>query len=171
MQTKLWDETSGTFRDYNWRTGQLSSEDTVAMAVPLFSGVATPAQAKRVAKALKTSFLKPGGLVTTTIASGQQWDAPNGWAPHQWMAYAGLKRYHQDWLADTIRTRWLRLNKSVYAKTGKLMEKYNVIDLSKRSGGGEYPSQDGFGWTNGVFRALQEKTALLNHVDRDVFQR
>jgi len=33
-------------------------------------------------------------------------------------------------------------------------EKYDVMDLSRRAGGGEYPNQDGFGWTNGVALAL-----------------
>ena len=37
--------------------------------------------------------------------------------------------------------------------TGKLMEKYNV-DEKLVAGGGEYPTQDGFGWTNGVLRRL-----------------
>jgi len=44
----------------------------------------------------------------------------------------------------------------VYANTGKLMEKYNVEDLSKEAGGGEYPAQDGFGWTNGVYLGLKK---------------
>ena len=35
-----------------------------------------------------------------------------------------------------------------------MMEKYNVEDLSLEAGGGEYPVQDGFGWTNGVYLAL-----------------
>jgi len=34
------------------------------------------------------------------------------------------------------------------------MEKYNVADTSLLSGGGEYPVQDGFGWTNGVLLKL-----------------
>jgi alpha,alpha-trehalase len=34
------------------------------------------------------------------------------------------------------------------------MEKYNVVDLTKSAGGGEYAAQDGFGWTNGVYLAL-----------------
>jgi len=29
-----------------------------------------------------------------------------------------------------------------------------VLDLSRPAGGGEYPTQDGFGWTNGVALAL-----------------
>ena len=35
-----------------------------------------------------------------------------------------------------------------------MMEKYDVVDLSRPAGGGEYPTQDGFGWTNGVALAM-----------------
>jgi alpha,alpha-trehalase len=35
-----------------------------------------------------------------------------------------------------------------------MMEKYDVVDTNKKAGGGEYPTQDGFGWTNGVALAL-----------------
>ena len=96
------------------------------------------------------TFLKEGGLVTTLDHSGQQWDAPNGWAPLQWLAVNGLLNYGYVDEAKEIMTRWLTLNEKVYANTGKMMEKYNVEDLSLLSGGGEYPTQDGFGWTNGV---------------------
>lgn len=40
-----------------------------------------------------------------------------------------------------------------YQHDGKLMEKYNVV-TSGGGSGGEYPLQDGFGWTNGVTRRL-----------------
>jgi alpha,alpha-trehalase len=33
-----------------------------------------------------------------------------------------------------------------------LVEKYVVIATGREGGGGEYPNQDGFGWTNGVMR-------------------
>jgi alpha,alpha-trehalase len=46
------------------------------------------------------------------------------------------------------------LNVKVFKETGKLMEKYDVKDVSKPAGGGEYPGQDGFGWTNGVLLKL-----------------
>jgi alpha,alpha-trehalase len=42
----------------------------------------------------------------------------------------------------------------VYADTGKLVEKYDVVTIGRKGGGGEYPTQDGFGWTNGVMRKL-----------------
>ena len=37
-----------------------------------------------------------------------------------------------------------------------MVEKYDVYDLELDAGGGEYPLQDGFGWTNGVLLKLLE---------------
>ena len=95
-------------------------------------------------------FLKPGGLVCTLRITGQQWDAPNGWAPLHWMAVRGLLNYGFQEEAVEIMNRWLAINQKVYRDEGKMMEKYNVVDTTLASGGGEYPTQDGFGWTNGV---------------------
>ena len=38
-----------------------------------------------------------------------------------------------------------------------MMEKYDVENVSLKSGGGEYPGQDGFGWTNGVYQKLSKE--------------
>ncbi len=35
-------------------------------------------------------------------------------------------------------------------------EKYNVVDPDSVSCGGEYPVQDGFGWSNGVYLAMKK---------------
>ena len=88
------------------------------------------------------------------VTTGQQWDAPNGWAPLQWITYRGLLNYGHNDLAAKIRERWATLNEKTYSATGKMMEKYNVADISLLAGGGEYPNQDGFGWTNGVYLAM-----------------
>ncbi len=121
---------------------------------PLFSGVASPEQAAGVARRIEQDFLKPGGLVTTLVDNGQQWDAPNGWAPLQWITIKGLRRYGFDALADEIKKRWISLNTDVFAREGRLIEKYDVVHTDMLGGGGEYPLQDGFGWTNGVLIAL-----------------
>ena len=102
-------------------------------------------------------LLKDGGLLSTPNLTGQQWDAPNGWAPQQWMAIKALENCNQKQLARDIATRWIKLNTEVYLRTGKLMEKYNVTDTHLEAGGGEYAGQDGFGWTNGVLLALIKK--------------
>jgi alpha,alpha-trehalase len=109
---------------------------------------------KQVAEVLKTKLLKDGGFVTSEYNTGEQWDAPNGWAPLEWMMIWGLDRCGQKNLATLAAKRWIKLNIHVYKQTGKLMEKYNVTDLNKEAGGGEYGGQDGFGWTNGVLLKL-----------------
>lgn len=149
-----WNPELGFFFDYQWEKGILASPLTMAAVFPLFFNVATQEQAQSVSEHIASSFLKPGGLVTTLTTTGQQWDAPNGWAPLQWMGYQGLKRYGMDDLAGKVRHNWLQLNQSVFAATGKMMEKYNVEDTNLKAGGGEYPNQDGFGWTNGVYLGL-----------------
>ncbi|MEO5891384.1 MAG: alpha,alpha-trehalase TreA [Ferruginibacter sp.] len=151
-----WNEQAGFFYDYNGVSKSRLNDITAAGLFPLFTGIATPEQASAVEATTKAQLLKDGGIVTTTKRSGQQWDAPNGWAPLQWISVTGLNKYGKTETAKEIAKRWLALNEKVYAATGKMMEKYNVEDITKEAGGGEYESQDGFGWTNGVYLALKK---------------
>ncbi|HTI00640.1 MAG TPA: alpha,alpha-trehalase TreF [Acidisoma sp.] len=153
----MWDAKAGDFSDYNWRRRQLTHVLSAATVVPLFFHVATDAEGKSVAKVVEAKLLAPGGILTTTSQTGQQWDAPNGWAPLQWMAVQGFRNYGEVGLAKTIATRWeARVNEG-FARDGVLVEKYNVA-AAPGSGagghGGEYALQVGFGWTNGVQAAL-----------------
>jgi alpha,alpha-trehalase len=150
-----YDPDRGFFFDLRWRSEErITDRATLAAAAPLYFGLATPEQARAVAARLERDFLKAGGFVTTTIASGQQWDSPNGWPPLQWLSIQGVRRYGRGDLADLARDRWLALNRRTYRVTGKMTEKYDVVDMSRQAGGGEYPNQDGFGWSNGVALAL-----------------
>lgn len=152
-----WNNEVGFYCDYNLVDKKVQNGITAAGLFPLFVKIATFDHASIVADNTEAYLLKKGGLVTTTVNTGQQWDAPNGWAPLQWIAFMGLHNYRCHELADEIARRWLALNESVFRETGKLMEKYNVEDLDKPAGGGEYPGQDGFGWTNGIYIALKYK--------------
>lgn len=152
-----WSGAKGWYTDYNLVTKQQSPELTLGGMHPFFIGLADTAQMKKAAVLMRNSFLKAGGAVTTLKNTGEQWDAPNGWAPLEWVTIIGLDNYGQKELAKEVASRWVELNKKVYTATGKLMEKYDVVDINKPAGGGEYPSQDGFGWTNGVLLALIKK--------------
>src|SRR5207237_489082 len=72
----------------------------------------------------------------------------------EWLAIEGVRRYGRSDLADNAARRWLTLLERTYHATGSMKEKYDVVHLNKKAGGGEYPTQDGFGWTNGVALAL-----------------
>ncbi|MEO6917653.1 MAG: alpha,alpha-trehalase TreF [Collimonas sp.] len=154
VQKYLWDEAAGHYVDYQWIKQQSTNRPSAATLYPLFVGLATPEQAARVAEWVSKKLLKPYGVVTTPVDSGQQWDAPNGWAPLQWIAVDGLNRYGQTVLARDIATRWMGKVQQGYGNSGKLVEKYDVMGSGAEAGGGEYALQDGFGWTNGVAMQL-----------------
>lgn len=153
IQKYCWDQKEGFYFDYHFRERRVTRRYSLAGAYPLFIPIADEQQCRLVADNLEEKFLQPGGLATTPYQTGQQWDFPNGWAPLQWIAFQGLIQSPADLssLAEKIRGRWTSNNEKVYAETGKMMEKYNVADTSTNAGGGEYPNQDGFGWTNGVY--------------------
>jgi alpha,alpha-trehalase len=156
----LWNASQKRFGDWLLDTGKPSSVLSSAALYPLFVGMAKPAQARLMAATTRESLLGKGGLRTTNLRTGQQWDAPNGWAPLQWVAIAGLRRYGEEALAQDIAARWLRTVRRTYLETGKMLEKYDVEEV-RAGGGGEYPLQDGFGWTNGVTSAIIEEYPQL----------
>ena len=159
ISDRFFDDTLGYFCDVEIATGQTVPLTTAAGMFALYAGAATPLQAKRAAAHMEKHLLTSGGLLTTDINSGQQWDAPNSWAPLQWIAVQGLRRYGLNDLAETLRTRWLATCDAVFHASGKFIEKYNVLDPLATSGGGEYAVQDGFGWSNGVYLDfLEDKT-------------
>jgi alpha,alpha-trehalase len=160
IQHYCWNEKEGYYFDYDFITGNQKHTLTLSGVTPLFFKLATAEQASRVAVLIKEIFLQPGGVVTTLETTGQQWDAPNGWAPLQWLTIIGLENYGFSELANSIAQSWIQLNSTVFKRTGKLMEKYNVIDTHLEAGGGEYDGQDGFGWTNGVLLALIAKYGM-----------
>ena len=159
IQKYCWDTTREFYGDYNFHHGGHTGVLSLAGVFPLYARIATKQQADAVASKIKTDFLQQGGLMTTLLETGQQWDGANGWAPLHWVVIEGLRNYGHHELANEIKTRWIHLNTKVYADKQKLVEKYNVKDSVGLGGGGEYPLQDGFGWTNGVLAALLAEDA------------
>jgi alpha,alpha-trehalase len=159
-----WHEERGAYFDYDWVRDAPRTELTAATVTPLFVDLSTQAQATAVAATCRAKLLAPGGFATTLASSGEQWDRPNGWAPLQWLAVCAFERTGHRSLAKSIRSRWLRTVGELFCREAKVVEKYALReDPDQRTaggGGGEYPLQDGFGWTNGVTRHwLEEKPA------------
>lgn len=153
----FWDSKQGWYADYDWQKAAVRPQLTAAALFPLYLQVATDDRANLTATAVQTHLVKEGGLVTTNINNGQQWDAPNGWAPLQWVAVEGLNHYGKQALAKDIGMRFLQNVQQTYDKDHKLVEKYVVEGKGLGGGGGgEYPLQDGFGWTNGVTLKLMD---------------
>lgn len=149
--TYFWNAQEQYFFDYQFKDQNTTDRWSMAGVLPLFTEIANAEQARLVKEQIEKKFLKDGGLVTTIYHTNEQWDAPNGWAPLQYLGVKGLLNYQYDSLAKNIAERWMLVNENVYTNTGKMLEKYNVEDIHLTSGGGEYPTQDGFGWSNGVY--------------------
>ncbi len=165
MEKYFWNEEKGFYTDFDFVTQKISDVISAAGFFPMaliknFDTKAATIKTAKIATTVKNSLLKPGGIVSSETNNGLQWDAPNGWAPQQWMAVIGLENFGLNDLAKDVAKRWTSLNKKVFENTGKLTEKYNVVDMSLQTGGGEYPNLDGFGWTNGVYLALVKKFKL-----------
>ncbi|BBT91147.1 alpha,alpha-trehalase [Enterobacter mori] len=150
IESHLWNEKEGWYADYDLKSKKVRNQLTAAALFPLYVKAAAQDRADKVAAATSSRLLKPGGITTTTINSGQQWDAPNGWAPLQWVAAEGLQNYGQEKVAMDVTWRFLKNVQHTYDREKKLVEKYDVSSTGTGGGGGEYPLQDGFGWSNGV---------------------
>jgi alpha,alpha-trehalase len=149
-----WDEEDQFYFDYDFKDKKRTGIYSLAALYPLYFKIANAEHARAVESVVKNKFLMDGGVVTSFTNTRQQWDYPNGWPPLQHITIEGLKNFGLSSLAEKITQNWVQNNTRVYRNTGKMLEKYNVMDTKLEAGGGEYPTQDGFGWTNGVLLDL-----------------
>jgi alpha,alpha-trehalase len=155
IQKYLWDEQRGMFFDYNLDQSARSTYEYVTTFYPLWAGLATREQADAVRKHLAV-FEHDGGLAMSNRETGVQWDLPYGWAPTQWLAIEGLRRYGFDDDANRVAYKFLATIAENFRRDGTIREKYNVITRSSESHveAGYNQNVVGFGWTNGAFLAL-----------------
>ncbi|MEM6450670.1 MAG: trehalase family glycosidase [Cyanobacteria bacterium P01_D01_bin.105] len=158
----LWDEEEGQYYDYHTSRERRSHYEFATTFYPLWAGIASPEQAASVVANL-AKFEAPGGVRTSTHFSGNQWDAPFGWAPLQLIAIEGLQRYGYTEAAERLARRFITLIVNDFERTGSLLEKYDIEacsgDVSNEIHFGYSSNEVGFGWTNGVVLALLDLLA------------
>ena len=134
-----WNEHKGSYFDYNTVTRKQTNFEYVTCLWPLWCGVASPHQAALLVEKALPKFECVGGLSTSTERSRgpinprnppKQWDYPYGWAPHQMLAWDGLKRYGYDEVAERLIFKWLSMMIRVFVDyNGTVVEKYDVTQL------------------------------------------
>lgn len=152
VEALLWDEGQGLYFDYDLDAGRLRRYPFATTFWPLWAGLASPARAARVIANLDL-FERPGGIMTSTVVTGAQWDAPFGWAPLQLLAVEGLRRAGDATDADRIARAFISMLLDDFERRGTLLEKYDVVRRSSELGAlrfGYRSNEIGFGWTNGV---------------------
>jgi alpha,alpha-trehalase len=157
VQELMWDDKAGLFMDYSLRTKQTSTYAFLTTYYALWAGIATPVQGKRLVGALPL-FERPGGLQTSTVRSGEQWDAPYGWAPLNWLAVEGLERYGFHDVAVRVAKEFMTTVAANYGRDGTIREKYDVENSSANVAvdAGYKENVIGFGWTNAVYAKLEQ---------------
>lgn len=166
MQRYFWDNSRGLFFDYNFKTATRSSYEYASTFYPLWAGVATPEQARAVARNLAI-FEQPGGLAMSRRETKAQWDYPYGWAPIHLIAVEGLRRYGFRAEADRLSYKFLTMVLENFRTDRTIREKYNVVTRSSETQveAGYRENVIGFGWTNGVF------LELLHRLPKDLASR
>lgn len=171
VQNLMWSKFRGFFFDYNYQRGVRGSVWSLAGYYSMWVGLASKEQARRMVASLDKFEFK-GGLATTTRpvidmsifgSLKTQWAYPNGWAPLHYIVIEGLHRYGYEQQARQIAIKWVKTNLNWFIVHGEFVEKYNVVNPTKKSLEGVYPSQTGFGWTNAVFAYLVKKYNLTEN--------
>jgi alpha,alpha-trehalase len=156
----MWDEKEGLYYDYNFAKGAVRRYPFATVFYPLWVGIADRRQAARIVSNLHL-FERAGGLQTSTNASGNQWDAPFGWAPLQMIAVEGLRRYGYQEEADRITANFLSTILKEFIQHNTIVEKYDVVrresEISSGIKFGYNYNVIGFGWTNAAFTDMYAK--------------
>ena len=153
MNRLMWSHSDLFFYDYQWKDGRKGGVKSLAAYVPMFAGMCTDEQAAQLVEHL-VDFETDHGLTTTAKKyvpiDNVQWAVPNGWAPLHDLVVDGLLTYGYEDEAKRIAEKWVTTVHSKFQETGKIFEKYNMMDPLAEAGNAVYPDQHGFGWTNGV---------------------
>jgi len=165
----LWSEKEGIYYDWDCFKSEASVYESVTTFWPLWAGLASSEQAERVVKEGCRRFEVVGGLVSGTEDSrgkislsrpNRQWDYPYGWAPHQILAWQGLRNYGYLDVAKRLSYRWLyTLTKSFVDFNGVVPEKFDVVSMTHRVNveygnvgtDFRYVTREGFGWMNASY--------------------
>jgi alpha,alpha-trehalase len=170
MNARCWDEGRGMFFDYDFVEQRRTGYESATTFYPLWAGLASPYQARRLVEEALPLLEVSGGLVATTEASRgevtserpqRQWDYPFGWPPHQMLAWQGLVDYGYREEAQRLAYRWLlMITQNAADYNGTVPEKYDVVQRTHQvfveygnvGTQFEYITREGFGWMNASYQ-------------------
>lgn len=165
MNSVLWNSKEMCWMDYLYKEKAfVSGKFYFSNIMPLVYEIDVPDKSKSeydiLKKYSKELFGYVGGIPVssdTGEVSGQQWDYPNVWAPHQHMMVEYLLRIKENEMAFHVAKSFFNSVFSGYKKSKMFFEKYDCNKLGYTGGGGEYLPQAGFGWTNGAILSFMLK--------------
>ncbi|XP_068146582.1 trehalase-like [Drosophila tropicalis] len=155
----LWNEEAGMWFDYDITHNIPRPYYSITNFYPLWMRAFPITDRKKISKSvmdyIESNMLDnyPGGVPITLVNTNQQWDYPNVWPCMMYVLIEGLENLGTTEAKDMSRRwahRWIKINYEGYRKSGLMYEKYNCENSGAPGVGGEYETQNGFGWSNGV---------------------
>lgn len=159
LMQKYLDRGDGLLTDYNFASGKHSEVISAACLYPMFASLADENNVRAVKENLNL-LEAPHGIYACAkneVPGSYQWNYPNGWPCHQYIAAIALENYgyHDD--ALRIAKKYVSLAENIFESTGNLWEKYNVLEGSINVTN-EYDMPPMMGWSAGVYIVLKEFT-------------
>lgn len=147
-----WDEATGTLRNWHLRDKVHSPVVSAEMFTAMYVGLVTKSQARRMVAFAEQELERKGGLRSSTVDSGKQWDGSHGWAPFHVMAIHGANAYGLRTAAHRWARKWTNALAQIYSRTGFFYEKIDVESVTApHEDDSKYPTQTGFLWTNASY--------------------
>lgn len=172
-----WNEERGLYLDYDFVNKRHSSVAAATSFSPLFAGLASPEQAKRMVDNLSLFETDFGIRVCEPSETKYtfQWDHNAIWPPMQLLVVKGLNNYGYNEDAKRIATKYMDLltkhfvdpqpseivqkDDTTKREPGYIYEKYKVDGLINDN---EYTASVMMGWTGGVFAYAYDLVAEKN---------
>lgn len=174
----LWDDNANLFFDYDLPEQRRFDYISATIFYPLWAcrpnepktRILSDAQADKLIENALRYLEAPGGILSTAkISLGKygdpnhlrQWDYPNGWPPHQMIAWQALRNYSRTADADRLIYKWLyMITRNAADYNGTIPEKFDVIARSHAvfaeygNVGTQfsYMTKEGFGWMNASYQ-------------------
>ena len=134
MNTVLWDDTVGSWLDYDLinhkRRNYFVPTNLSPLWMKCFHQNQTAHITEKVLQYINDKKIDdhPGGVPNTLQNTGEQWDFPNVWPPMQHILIVGLDNLNDERaknLAAKWATRWVRSNYLAYQDQKAMYEKVN----------------------------------------------
>ncbi|WUR04682.1 trehalase [Vairimorpha necatrix] len=157
MNDILWNNKEKTFNDLNIKNKKYTnSRFYISNIYPLYwnSDIKPLEKYSILLKYKKELFGYEGGIPVSGEydgnITGHQWDFPNAWAPCTQLFIDFLLKNNERTMALHVAKSYYMSVKKQFIESKLFFEKYNCLFLGEEGKGGEYPVQNGFGWTNGT---------------------
>lgn len=117
----FYDSAKGYYYDYNFIAEKRSEAETLAGIFPVLTGLSSKEQAAAVARKIEQDFLTENGVRDDLSGT-------SGSAEMNYLTLLALRKAGRPELAETLKQRWIRVNRQYFAKHGHILPVYHLAD-------------------------------------------